>query len=255
MATIVYGKNAVQEYLHPQQQLQGTLYIAREASRTHNRDLEQQARTCGLRVIHCPRKQLDQRLPGQNHQGLLLEIRTPGGTPQHSDWRESLQQAIGQGQQPRVALLDRIQDPANLGAIVRSAAQFGISHVFLPRHKSAPFSEAARKSACGGDRHVSVVEVKNLAQTMETLQQLGFWIMTTCSEGEHSLWDMSFNSPFAILLGSEGDGVRPLLRDKSDFRVAIPTTGKLDSLNVSVAAAICFQEVFRFDRQREGTTN
>jgi 23S rRNA (guanosine2251-2'-O)-methyltransferase len=160
------------------------------------------------------------------------------------DWEKELPAAIGRGEKPRVLILDQVQDPGNLGAIVRSAAQFGVSCIFTPRDKASSFTPAARKSACGGENFVPVVQVVNLARLLDTLKDMGFWSAAACSDGGKALGGFDFNFPYAIILGSEGKGVRRLLLEKADQKLCIPMTGRIDSLNVSVAAGIILYAMY-----------
>lgn len=244
MGEKIYGKNAVRECLATGRGGGGTLYTCREDRKEETQRLEKAAQENGVRLVAVPRREMDRLARGGNHQGLILEL--PGPAARAGDWQEELKAVIDAGGRPRVAMLDRIQDPGNLGAIVRSAAQFGFDHVFFSERESSPFSPAARKTACGGDQHVAVVSQPNLTRTLEQLQEIGFWIGAACMDGT-PLWEVKFDAPFAIIMGSEGEGVRRLLAEKSDVKIAIPSMNRLDSLNVSVAAAIMFHEVYRYD--------
>ena len=103
----------------------------------------------------------------------------------------------------------------------------------------------ARKAACGGEQHVPIIEVPNLANLLEELKKMGFWIAAAVADGDRTLWELDTTGPFAIIMGSEGEGVRRLLLEKCDYRLAIPTSGNLDSLNVSVASGLVFHEIFK----------
>lgn len=242
----IFGKNAVREYLRRQENPAGVLYIAREGRRQDSREIESLAREKGITVKRIPRQALDRRLPGAAHQGLLLaEESGPSPEARKGSWKEELTEAVERGEGPVVAVLDRVQDPQNLGAIIRSAALFGISAVFIPTRNAASFTMTARKAACGGEQIVPVIEVPNLSNLLEDLKKMGFWIAASVMDGDRSLWELDTTGPFAVVMGSEGEGVRRLLQEKCDYRLAIPTNGRLDSLNVSVASALVFHETFR----------
>jgi len=248
-STRIYGKNPVRETLRGCNGEHGTLYITRENKKQETVRIRELAEKKGIRIKEITRKELDKRLPNVNHQGLLLEINKMKAARIDSDWRNFLPNKIEKGQRPRVAILDQVQDPNNLGAILRSAALFNFDYVFIPAKNAAQLSPAARKTACGGDQYVAVITVSNLARLMEELQQMGFWIGAACMDGETKLWDLKPDRPFAVILGSEGSGVRRLIQEKSDYRISIPGNGKLDSLNVSVAAALIFHEIYKFDNK------
>ena len=245
MSKEIYGKNAVVETLR-RGPGSGTLYIARESKKHETREIESLAKENGYQVKKLPRQALDRRVPNSNHQGLLLIRESGKDTAEYTeDWRLFLKNAVEERTRPAVALLDRIQDPMNLGAIVRSAAQFGISHLFIPNKNAAGFTPAAQKAACGGDEFVQIVEVSNLTNILKELKQMGFWTAAACMDGESSLWELDMSCPFAIVMGSEGDGVKRLLREGCDYTLSIPTTNNVESLNVSVSSALIFHEIFK----------
>lgn len=240
----IFGKNAVREYLKREDPA-GTLYIAREGRRQDTREIEALAQEKGITIKRVPRQALDRRLPGVSHQGLLITAEEQETRLRPDDWHAVLQAAIDSGEEPAVAVLDRIQDPQNLGAIVRSAALFGIRAVFIPNRNAASFTLVARKAACGGEQWVPVIEVANLSNLLEELKKMGFWIAAACMDGDKTLPELDTRGPFAVVMGSEGEGVKHLLQERCDWRVSIPTSGRLDSLNVSVASGLFFQEIFR----------
>jgi 23S rRNA (guanosine2251-2'-O)-methyltransferase len=248
MTQKIFGRNAVLETLRRASGIQGRLYLARHDQDASSGEAEGLAEGCGLTIEHVPRERLDQLSGGGRHQGILLMLEASVSTDTQ-DWSDILATAIEAGRYPRVALLDRIQDPGNLGAILRSAALFGIDVVFIPKDRSVGMTPAVRKAACGGDLLVRVETVSNLIRIAEQLKKMGFWLAAAVADGETTLWDARFDCPIAVVMGSEGEGVRRLLLEACDYRISIPTTGRLDSLNVSVASALIFHEMFRYDRQ------
>lgn len=140
-----------------------------------------------------------------------------------------------------VLILDHIEDPQNLGAIIRSADAFGINLVIIPQRRASPLTEAAVRASAGATAWVPVTSVKNLADALEKLQSAGFWVYASDMKGS-PLSSIAFPEKTCFILGNEGDGVSRLLREKADEIVAIPMQGHVDSLNVSVAAAICMYE-------------
>ncbi len=239
----IFGKNAVREYLKREDPA-GTLYIAREGRRQDTREIETLAQEKGITIKRVPRQALDRRLPGMSHQGLLIAAEEQVTRLRSDDWHAVLQDAIDNGEEPAVVVLDRIQDPQNLGAIVRSAALFGIRAVFIPNRNAASFTLVARKAACGGEQWVPVIEVPNLSNLWKSSRKWASglrppaWTATEPSRAGHpaarSRWCW-------VRKGKESSK----LRDRCDWRTSIPTTGRLDSLNVSVAAGLFFQEIFR----------
>jgi len=250
-ALFLYGKNSVLEYLRSSAGARiGTLYIARDPGSPEAGYASERARQLGIACVFCSRRELDRRCPGIAHQGFALErgARAEDEPPMQDapefDWQTALGAAIDRGEKPRVLILDQVQDPGNLGAIVRSAAQFGIAAIFIPREKASGLTPAARKSASGGENFVPIARAANLARLLDTLKAMGFWIAAACSDGGAPPHAVDFNYPYAIILGSEGRGVRRLLLDKADQRLTIPMTGRIDSLNVSVAAGIVMYAMY-----------
>lgn len=148
----------------------------------------------------------------------------------------------------QIALLDNIEDPRNFGAIIRSAEAFGIHGVVIPKHRAVGITDTVASTSAGTMAHMAISRVTNLVTTMEELKEAGIWIAGAVQDTEKTIYEMDFTGPMAIVMGSEGKGIRRLVRDKCDYLFRIPMKGKVNSLNVSVAAGIIFHEVFR---QRE----
>jgi 23S rRNA (guanosine2251-2'-O)-methyltransferase len=163
-----------------------------------------------------------------------------------------IEQAYQSGPHPALVLADEIQDPQNLGALIRSAWVLGLQGLVLPRHRSAPLNETVAKCSAGAIESLPIANVANLKQGAETLKEKGFWIVGIDMEGDRPCYEFDFNTPVALVIGGEGKGVRPTLIKNCDFTVSIPMTGELDSLNASTAAAIVFYEI---QRQRAAGSN
>lgn len=148
-----------------------------------------------------------------------------------------------------ICILDQISDPQNLGAIIRSAAVFGIKGIVIPEKNSAKLNPVVFKSASGGLEHVDIYLVKNISQAIEKLQSYGFWIVSLSEKGTQSIDDIDLSGKICVMLGSEGDGIRSLPLKKSDFVVKLNSseTG-FSTLNVSNAAAVVFHEIFKKQR-------
>jgi len=161
-----------------------------------------------------------------------------------------IDQAYQSGPHPALVLADEIQDPQNLGALIRSAWVLGLQGLVLPRHRSAPLNETVAKCSAGAIESLPIACVSNLKQGAETLKEKGFWIVGIDMEGDRACYEFDFNTPVALIIGGEEKGVRPILKKNCDFTVSIPMAGELDSLNASTAAAIVFYEI---QRQRAGS--
>jgi 23S rRNA (guanosine2251-2'-O)-methyltransferase len=191
------------------------------------------------------RGELDELVSGVNHQGVVAET---GAARVVSE--KDLPQYLDALQHPAFLLiLDGVQDPHNLGACLRSADAAGVDAVILPRDRSAPLNATARKVACGAAESMPVVRVTNLARTLRTIRDKGIWIYGAAGEAGSSLYDTDLSGPLALVLGGEGKGLRRLTREHCDGLMAIPLTGSVSSLNVSVAAGVC---LFEARRQRCG---
>ncbi len=146
---------------------------------------------------------------------------------------------------PFILILDGVQDPHNLGACLRTAAAAGVHAVIAPKNRSVGITETVRNVASGGAEEVPFVQVTNLARTMRELKELGIWLVGTAHDADSVLYDIDLSGPIAIVMGSEGFGMRRLTRDECDFVAKIPMPGQFDNLNVSVAAGICMFEAVR----------
>jgi len=191
------------------------------------------------------RATLDQMVEG-NHQGVVAEVE-----PQRTENESFLTALLEQLDQPAFLLvLDGVTDPHNLGACLRAADAAGVHAVIAPKDKSAPLNAVAAKVACGAAETVPYVLVTNLARTLRAIQQQGVWLTGTAGEAEVELFDADLTGAMALVMGSEGTGMRRLTRECCDQLVKIPMAGEVSSLNVSVAAGVGLFEAVRQRRQR-----
>ncbi len=156
--------------------------------------------------------------------------------------------AVQRHMQPFILILDEIEDPHNLGALVRTAECAGVHGVIVPKHHSAPVNATVVKTSAGATEHIAIAEVTNVANTIEELKKENFWIVGLDEEGDKLFDSVDYTSPIAIVVGNEGKGIRRLVKEHCDFLVKIPLHGKIQSLNASVAGALVMFEVVR---QRE----
>ncbi len=158
---------------------------------------------------------------------------------------ESMIESASKSQFPFLLVLDRIQDPQNFGAILRSAAFFKVDGVIISKEQQAPVNETVIKTSAGGAFYVRIARETNLHRTIISLKESGYWIATSGIKAPLSISEIDTRVPLAIVIGNEGSGVKRILRDKSDMTFCIPQLGKIDSLNVSVATGIICYEVLR----------
>lgn len=194
------------------------------------------ARRAEVAVVSAGRAELSQRAGGVAHQGIVAEVEPYA----YADLEELL------GTAPDCLLVaDQVTDPRNLGALVRSAEAAGIGGVVLPKDRSAGITPVAAKAAAGATSLVPIARVTNLTRALEELKNTGYWIVGLDAGGKEDLFSFAFPDRCAIVVGSEGKGLRPLTRSTCDHVVAVPMVGRVASLNVSVAAAVAFFERLR----------
>lgn len=184
---------------------------------------------------------LDELARGGNHQGIVLEITVPRELDEHD-----LLSAVELLSSPALILvLDQVQDPHNLGACLRTADATGVTGVVIPKDQSAGLTPVVAKVACGAADTVPLYRVTNLSRCLDQLKKSGVWVVGAAGDTGHSLFGADLTLPVAVVLGAEGKGMRRLTREKCDFTVAIPMLGKVESLNVSVAAGVVLYEAIR----------
>jgi len=158
---------------------------------------------------------------------------------------EDLYDLLAQDESPLLLILDCVQDPHNLGAILRTADGAGVTAVIAPKDKSAGITDTVRRVSVGAADEVPFFRVTNLSRTMKKLQDAGIWLAGTSDAGEGSLYETNLTGPVGIVIGAEGSGMRRLTEENCDFLVSIPMAGKVDCLNASVATGVCLYEAVR----------
>lgn len=179
------------------------------------------------------------------HQGVVARMSAVSMMP-FEQMLDSFQHRVSIGQLPHIIVCDSLQDPHNLGAVIRSAHAAGMTGVVITREKSAPLGGTAAKSSAGAVSHVDIAQVTNLATALQRFKEAGAWIFGAVKDAEaQSLYDIDLVVPACIVVGSEGKGIRPLVRKQCDVLLSIPMIGKLDSLNSSVAGGVIMFEALR----------
>lgn len=202
-------------------------------------DVVRVAEAAGVRVMRVPGKRLDGFYGGGRHQGIVARVTGPAA-------QASLDEVLDRLQEPALLLvLDGVTDPHNLGACLRVADAAGAHAVVVPKDRSAGLSPVVTKVASGAAESVPFVAVTNLARTLDALKERGVWIAGAVEDAPDDLYDANLPGPIAWVLGSEGEGMRRLTRERCDLIVRIPMHGQVTSLNVSVAAGLCLFEVRR----------
>lgn len=238
MADTVFGLHAVEEFLK-RGKARGTLLVSREGPRIAA--LRAQAEASGVRVAESSDAELSSACGSDAHKGAVLVLDMPS-TALHGDFRRQVEAM--RGQTALCLVLDGITDPQNLGAILRSADQFCVDLVVIPSRRSAQENQTVNRVSSGASAYVPLAVVANIRTALETLKENGFWIFGADMEGEPApAKDMKGRT--CIVMGSEGSGMRRLVREKCDFLVRIPAAGHVESFNVSVAAGILLYEARR----------
>jgi 23S rRNA (guanosine2251-2'-O)-methyltransferase len=236
--TIVYGANPVLELLASAPESVEQLWIAGEAEAARVRAA---AADAGVAVEHADRPMLDRLSGGGHHQGIAARTRPFA----YAELDDILDAGAG-----LLVALDGITDPQNLGAIVRSAEVLGAGGLILPRDRSAAVTPAVVRASAGATVHLPIAQVVNLVRALESAKERGYWTVGLALDGSSTFQQLPELDRALLVVGSEGKGARPLVLEACDFRVRIPQTGRVGSLNASVAAAIGLYAVG--ERLREG---
>jgi len=243
---IIYGINPVIEALKAERLTLNKILIAEGKDSPALRALQQLAREKGIPVHRYPRELLNKETGSEHHQGVLAY---QAGTA-YASW-EDLEHRINQASGFSVILiLDSIEDPQNLGSLIRTGEACGIQGIIIPKDRAVGLTPTVVKTSAGAAAHLPIVRVTNLAQAIEDLKKRGFWIVGAESHGAKNLYEMKFDMNVALLIGSEGKGIRPLLFKKCDFTLSIPMRGKIPSLNTAIAGAVVLYEILRQQTQK-----
>lgn len=236
----IEGKNAVMEALKAGRPID-KLYLARGEQDRALRFIAEKAKAAGAVVSEVDRRKLDFMSQTHAHQGVIAVA----AVREYKSVEDILALAAERGEKPLVVVCDEISDPHNLGAIIRTAEAAGAHGVIIPKHRSAGITAIVEKTSAGAVEHLAVARVVNLAAALEKLKEQGLWIFGTAAEGDKPLWEADLAGGAAIVIGSEGEGMARLTREKCDFLVSIPMRGKVSSLNASTAAAVVLFEAVR----------
>jgi 23S rRNA (guanosine2251-2'-O)-methyltransferase len=238
----VYGINPVREALRAHPGEVERLFVLENALRSPSTsDLLARARECGIEVKQVGREELDGLGAGPVHQGVLARLK---------EFRyagiEELVEAADRSARPLlVVVLDGIQDPHNLGAIIRSSHALGAHGVVIPKDRSAQMTPAVVKASAGASEHSPVARVVNLSRALGELKQAGAWVVGAEATSGQPVWEVDLTGPLAIVIGGEAEGIRKGVLEHCDQRVSIPMPGKIGSLNASVAAGTVLYEAAR----------
>jgi len=240
----LYGLLPVLEALRAGSRRIERITLAEGAHESRLHELLELARAAGVVVRRAPRAELQRMAAGANHQGVVANVAAVA----YRDAGELLEQLaarVGTDAPPLAIVLDGVEDPRNLGAIIRTAECAGVDGLFIPERRAAGLTETAAKAAAGALEYLPVARAANVARLVEEFKERGIWTIGTDAEANIDYTDWDWTQPCALLFGGEGAGLRRLVRERCDALVRIPLRGHISSLNVSVAAGIVLYEALR----------
>lgn len=237
---LIEGRNPVLEALKAERTINKIL-VAKGDREGSVRQITAMAREKGIVVQEVDRGKLDLMSLSRSHQGVIALA----AVKDYVEVDDILKIAQDKGEPPFIVILDEIADANNLGSILRTSDAVGVHGVIIPKRRSVGLTPAVSKSSAGAVEYVPVARVTNLVQTIEYLKSMGIWIIGTDTSGEKAFFDSDLKGPAALVVGSEGEGMGRLVREKCDFIVNIPMKGSISSLNAAVAAAIVLYEIAR----------
>jgi 23S rRNA (guanosine2251-2'-O)-methyltransferase len=237
----VIGIHAVSQLIKQRPESITELLTLGEGSNQRLAEIRGLAETAGIAVVSADKRRFDRQFKGV-HQGVAAQVQ---GSSQVLDDKQLLEVLAQQKGDLLLLVLDGVTDPHNLGACLRTADAAGVHAVIVPKDRAAPLNETARKVACGAAETVNYAVVTNLARCLKQLQELGVWIVGTADESATSIYEQDLTGHLALVMGSEGQGLRRLTRDCCDHEVSIPMAGAMSSLNVSVATGVALFEAAR----------
>ncbi len=239
----VVGRNAVRELLKSERGIE-KIYVKKGGSHEGSITvLVAEAVERGIPIVETEAQKLDFLAEGANHQGIVAIA----SMKEYSTIDDMIDLANERGEKPLIVVADSIEDPHNLGALIRCAECAGAHGVVIPKRRAVGVTPTVYKSSAGAIEHMLIAKVTNIATTIEQLKKKGLWIFT-CEAGGSDYYETDFNCACAVVLGSEGNGVSKIVKDNSDYIISIPMFGKVNSLNVSTAASVILCHVARKQR-------
>jgi 23S rRNA (guanosine2251-2'-O)-methyltransferase len=240
MQSIIAGRKPVMEALKSGTRIEKIVFLVGVHGNVI-RELRALADRHSVPVTQANKQEFRELAPDQTTQGVVALVQSRTFAPLD----EILTLPSRRGEKGFVLILDGIEDPHNLGALIRTAECTGVHGVILPKHNSAPVTSTVVKASAGATEHVAMTEVTNITATLEELKKEGYWIVGLDGESDRLYTDVDYAVPVGLVIGSEGKGIRRLVRDHCDHLVRIPLYGRIESLNASVAGALAMYEVAR----------
>ncbi|PCI20173.1 23S rRNA (guanosine(2251)-2'-O)-methyltransferase RlmB [Candidatus Wolfebacteria bacterium] len=234
---LVYGVNPVAELVNSGATNITRIYMQDSSDKPILQQIRSYAQKHSIGVNSVSNKYIKNLVGDVAHQGVVALLRSFEYV-EFNKWVESLDMSTN----PAVLLLDEVQDPHNVGAMIRSAAAFGLSGVILPSHRQSPVTNAVFKSSAGTVMHIPVIKIGNVNQMLKKLKEMGFWIVGIHQDGHTKISEQKFDSPTVLIVGNEGYGIRQKTLEMCDFTVQIPMSSEIESLNAAVSTGIACYE-------------
>jgi 23S rRNA (guanosine2251-2'-O)-methyltransferase len=239
MEYMIEGRNAVMEALRAGKTID-KLYVLDGCQDSPVRSIVRTAKKTDAIIQFVAKERLDQLSTTGKHQGVIAQA----AAYEYASVEDILANAHEKGEPPFILLLDEIEDPHNLGAIIRTANLAGAHGVIIPKRRAVGLTATVARTSCGALNYTPVAKVTNLSKTMEELKQEGLWFVCADMSGT-TMYDLDLKGPIGLVIGNEGSGVSRLVKEKCDFVASIPMKGDIDSLNASVAAGVLAYEIVR----------
>ena len=236
---LLYGRNAVLEALRAGKRVRRLLVSPGSLREEHVREAVRLAGRLGIVAEEVSREQLDGVAP--EHQGLVAVV----SEFVYAGWGDLLERLRGAATSPSVLLLDTLQDPQNLGTLLRTSEAVGLDAVILPKKRAVHVTPGVVRASAGAVEHMAVARVPNLVRAVEDLKGVGMWVAGIDMAGDRLYWELDMTGPTALVLGGEDRGIAPLLKQKCDFLVRLPMLGRVNSLNAAAAGSIVLYEMVR----------
>lgn len=244
---VLVGRNAVTEALKSGRGI-NKLWIASGDREGSVAELAALAKERGIVVQYVERAKIESLAGGHRHQGVLAYV----APVPYAELDDILKAAEEKGESPFLVLLDELEDPHNLGALLRTADATGVHGILIPKRRSVSLNATVAKTSAGAVEYVPVARIGNIAQTLKKLKEKGFWVAGADMDGEKAYYEADLTGPLVLVVGSEGRGMSRLTKEACDFIVSMPMVGRINSLNASVAGSILMYESMRQRLQKKG---
>lgn len=236
---VIEGRNAVIEAFRAGKTID-KLFVLEHCKEGSMNTVLREAKKQGTVINYVKKERLDQMSETGKHQGVIAYI----AAYEYASVEDILKKAEDKGEQPFVIILDDIEDPHNLGAIIRTANLAGAHGVIIPKHRASGLTATVVKASAGAINYTPVAKVTNISKTIEELKKKGLWFVCADMDGT-TMYDLDLKGPIGLVIGNEGKGVSRLVKEKCDFIAKVPMFGDIDSLNASVAAGVLAYEIVR----------